>query len=75
MWAQQDAPPGSLPTAEAPAATENPQPAPAPPQAPPSGPSRAHRQVMLILFVGVAGLILLSFLIFGLFFLLLLFAS
>ena len=77
MWSQQDAPPGTSPTGEAPTASETAQdqPASAPPQAPPSGPGRTHRKVMLILFAGVAGLILISFLIFSLFFLLLLFAS
>lgn len=77
MWSQQDAPPGTSPTGEAPTASETPQdqPASAPPQAPPSGPGRTHRKVMLILFAGVAGLILISFLIFSLFFLLILFAS
>src|SRR3712207_3033615 len=38
----------------------------APPQVPPSGPGRKHRKVMLILFAGVAGLILISFLIISL---------
>lgn len=77
VWSQQDAPPGTSPTGEAPTASETPQdqPASAPPQAPPSGPGRTHRKVMLILFAGIAGLILISFLIFSLFFLLLLFAS
>ena len=81
MWSQQDAPPRMLPTGEALTATEPPQhppvfaPPETPPQAPPSGPGRAHRKVVLILFAGVAGLILVSFLIFSLFFILLLFAS
>jgi hypothetical protein len=77
MWPQQDAPSGTLRTGEAPTASENPHlpPVSAPPQAPPTGPSRTHRKVMLILFAGVAGLIFISFLIISLFFFLLLFAS
>jgi SpoOM protein len=76
MWTRQDAPPRTLPTGEAPTASENPQhpPGSGAPQAPPSGPSRTHRKVVLFVFAGVAGLILISFLIIGLFFLLLLFA-
>ena len=75
MWTQQDAPSGTSPTGEAPTGSENPQPVSAPPQAPPSGPGRSHRKVMLILFAVVAGFFFISFLILGLFFLLLLFAS
>jgi hypothetical protein len=76
-WSQQDAPPGMLSVGQTLATSETlrQQPVFVPPEAPPSGPSGTHRKIVLIVFAVVAGLILMSFLVISLLFLLVFFAS